>query len=127
MNHTPALAPTETLAGFAALLRDHGLTVGVAEQQAMLQAAMALGALNGARLNAAWRAIAPFAAGRNASCAVTRRALTLSASALVALRGLKMSALLRELACACPGPWHDSQPVLCSLIDTFIAFGLFAL
>ena len=29
MNHTPALAPTETLAGFAALLRDHGLaTVG---------------------------------------------------------------------------------------------------
>jgi len=58
MNHRPALAPTETLAGFAALLRDHGLTVGVAEQQAMLQAALALGALNGTRLNAAWRAIA---------------------------------------------------------------------
>jgi len=58
MNHTPALAPTETLAGFATLLRDHGLTVGVAEQQAMLQAALALGALNGDRLNAAWRAIA---------------------------------------------------------------------
>lgn len=58
MNQTPALAPSESLAGFAALLRDHGLTVGVAEQQAMLQAALALGALNGARLNAAWRAIA---------------------------------------------------------------------
>ena len=58
MNHTPALAPSESLAGFAALLRDHGLTVGVAEQRAMLQAALALGALNGTRLNAAWRAIA---------------------------------------------------------------------
>ena len=31
MNHTPALAPSESLAGFAALLREHGLTVGVAE------------------------------------------------------------------------------------------------
>ena len=58
MNHAPALAPTETLAGFAALLRDHGLSVGVAEQQTMLQAALALGALSGPRLSAAWRAIA---------------------------------------------------------------------
>jgi uncharacterized protein len=57
---TPSFAstPTETLAGFAALLRDHGLCVGVAEQQSMLEAAMQLGALNGLRLNAAWRAIA---------------------------------------------------------------------
>lgn len=58
MNTTPALAPSETLAGFAALLRDHGLSVGVAEQRAMLQAALIVGGLNGPRLNAAWRAIA---------------------------------------------------------------------
>lgn len=58
MNHAPALTPTETIAGFAALLRDHGMTVGVAEQQSMLQATVALGGLNGERLSAAWRAIA---------------------------------------------------------------------
>lgn len=53
-----AIAPSENLAGFAALLRDHGLSVGVAEQQTMLQAALALGGLDGTQLNAAWRAIA---------------------------------------------------------------------
>lgn len=58
MNLQPALPPTEALAGFAALLRDHGLTVGVAEQQAMLQAALALGGLHEAPVRAAWRAIA---------------------------------------------------------------------
>ena len=58
MNHTPALAPSETLAGFAALLRDHGLAVGVAEQRAMLQAALIVGGLQEQRLRAAWRAIA---------------------------------------------------------------------
>jgi uncharacterized protein len=58
MNNTPATPPSETLAGFAALLRDHGLSVGIAEQQAMLHAAMALGAVNEQRLHAAWRAIA---------------------------------------------------------------------
>lgn len=58
MKLTPAVAPSEALAGFAALLRDHGLAVGVAEQQAMLEAAVALGPLKGPRLNAAWRAIA---------------------------------------------------------------------
>ena len=58
MTQAPALAPSETLAGFAALLRDHGLSVGVAEQRAMLQAALIVGGLNGPRLNAAWRAIA---------------------------------------------------------------------
>ena len=35
---TDSSTPTVRLAGFAALLREHGLTVGVAEQQAMLQA-----------------------------------------------------------------------------------------
>lgn len=56
---TPMAVPAgQRLAGFAALLREHGLRVGVAEQQAMLQAAMALGALRGAALCAAWRAIA---------------------------------------------------------------------
>ncbi len=58
MNLSPALPPSETLAGFAALLRDHGLAVGVAEQQAMLQAAQRLGGLREAPVRAAWRAIA---------------------------------------------------------------------
>jgi uncharacterized protein len=58
MNTTSATAPSETLAGFAALLREHGLSVGIAEQQAMLNAAMTLGAVNEQRLHAAWRAIA---------------------------------------------------------------------
>jgi len=58
MTQAPALAPSATLAGFAALLRDHGLSVGVAEQRAMLQAALIVGGLHGPRLNAAWRAIA---------------------------------------------------------------------
>ncbi len=58
MNTTPATAPSETLAGFAALLRDHGLSVGIAEQQAMVQAALTLGAVSEQRLQAAWRAIA---------------------------------------------------------------------
>jgi uncharacterized protein len=58
MKLTPATAPSETLAGFAALLRDHGLSVGIAEQQAMMHAALTLGALNEQRLHAAWRAIA---------------------------------------------------------------------
>jgi uncharacterized protein with von Willebrand factor type A (vWA) domain len=58
MKMTPATAPSETLAGFAALLREHGLSVGIAEQQAMLSAALALGPLSEQRLQAAWRAIA---------------------------------------------------------------------
>ena len=58
MNDTPATAPSERLAGFAALLREHGLTVGVAEQQAMLQAAVRFGPLHERSLQAAWRAIA---------------------------------------------------------------------
>ncbi|MEX1165546.1 MAG: hypothetical protein WEK74_01515, partial [Hydrogenophaga sp.] len=58
MKPTPATAPSETLAGFAALLRDHGLSVGISEQQAMLDAALLLGPLKAQRLQAAWRAIA---------------------------------------------------------------------
>lgn len=58
MNTTPVTAPTERLVGFAALLREHGLAVGVAEQQAMLQAALHFGPLNEKNLQAAWRAIA---------------------------------------------------------------------
>jgi len=54
----PASTPSERLAGFAALLRDHGLTVGVAEQQAMLQAALYFGPLQEKPIQAAWRAIA---------------------------------------------------------------------
>lgn len=54
---TPA-RPLEAIAGFAALLRDHGLKVGVAEQQAFVQAALALPLERAARLDAAWRAIA---------------------------------------------------------------------
>jgi uncharacterized protein with von Willebrand factor type A (vWA) domain len=53
-----ATPPSERLASFAALLRDHGLTVGVAEQQAMLQAALRFGPLKEKPIQAAWRAIA---------------------------------------------------------------------
>jgi uncharacterized protein len=58
MNQPTATAPSETLAGFAAFLRDHGMHVGVSEQNSMLQAALAIGAVQGRKLNAAWRAIA---------------------------------------------------------------------
>jgi uncharacterized protein with von Willebrand factor type A (vWA) domain len=50
--------PLEAIAGFAALLRDHGLKVGVAEQQAMVQAAIALPLQRSAHVGDAWRAIA---------------------------------------------------------------------
>lgn len=55
---TPATAPSQRLAAFAAMLREHGLTVGVAEQQAMLQAALYFGPLKERPVQAAWRAIA---------------------------------------------------------------------
>jgi uncharacterized protein with von Willebrand factor type A (vWA) domain len=58
MSAQPATTPSERLAGFAAMLRDHGLTVGVAEQQAMLQATLHFGPLQEKPLQAAWRAIA---------------------------------------------------------------------
>ncbi|MCU0774877.1 MAG: VWA domain-containing protein [Ideonella sp.] len=55
---TPRAEPLEAIAGFAALLRDHGLAVGVAEQQAMVRAALALPIERAAHLNDAWRSIA---------------------------------------------------------------------
>lgn len=50
--------PLEAIAGFAALLRDHGLKVGVAEQQAMVRTALRLPVERSAQLDAAWRAVA---------------------------------------------------------------------
>lgn len=50
--------PLESIAGFAALLRDHGMKVGIAEQQAFVQAALRLPLERAARLDSAWRAIA---------------------------------------------------------------------
>ncbi len=50
--------PLHAIAGFAALLREHGLQVGVAEQQAFVQAALALPLQPTSGINAAWRAIA---------------------------------------------------------------------
>ena len=51
-------APLEAIAGFAALLRVHGLSVGVPEQQAFVQAALHLPIERAVSLDAAWRAIA---------------------------------------------------------------------
>ncbi len=50
--------PLESIAGFAALLRDHGLKVGVAEQQAMVTTALRVPVERALQLDAAWRAIA---------------------------------------------------------------------
>lgn len=50
--------PLERIAGFVAMLREHGMTVGVPEQQAMIRAALVWPVEEHARLNAAWRAIA---------------------------------------------------------------------
>ena len=50
--------PLESIAGFAALLREHGMKVGIAEQQAFVQAALCLPVERAARLDPAWRAIA---------------------------------------------------------------------
>jgi len=58
MTQTTHAEPLQAIAGFAALLREHGLSVGVAEQQAFVQAALALPMQRSAHLGAAWRAIA---------------------------------------------------------------------
>ena len=50
--------PLHAIAGFALHLREHGLAVGIAEQQAMVRAALALGSTASEPLRAAWRAIA---------------------------------------------------------------------
>jgi uncharacterized protein with von Willebrand factor type A (vWA) domain len=49
--------PLAAIAGFAALLREHGLQVGVAEQRAMVRAALAVPAARSRTLDPAWRAI----------------------------------------------------------------------
>lgn len=54
----PTPAPLQAIAGFVNLLRDHGLKVGVAEQQAFVQAALALPIERSRHLDAGWRAIA---------------------------------------------------------------------
>lgn len=56
MAHKPE--PVERIARFATMLREHGLTVGVPEQQAMIRAALAWPVTEYGRLNGAWRAIA---------------------------------------------------------------------
>ena len=53
-----SVTPLQTIAGFAALLRDHGMKVGVAEQQAFVRVALALPLQRCAQLDPAWRAIA---------------------------------------------------------------------
>jgi uncharacterized protein with von Willebrand factor type A (vWA) domain len=55
---TTRAAPLESIAGFAGLLRDHGLKVGVAEQQAMVTAALRVPVERSSKLDAAWRSIA---------------------------------------------------------------------
>ena len=50
--------PLQAIAGFAALLRDHGLKVGIAEQRAFVQAALAMPVERAQQLGPAWRAIA---------------------------------------------------------------------
>jgi uncharacterized protein with von Willebrand factor type A (vWA) domain len=54
----PQGGPLHAIAGFAALLRDHGLPVGVAEQQAMVRTALAVPLARLPALEAAWRAVA---------------------------------------------------------------------
>ena len=54
----PHAQPLEAIAGFAALLREHGLAVGVAEQRAMVSAVLCLPIERAAKLDAAWRSIA---------------------------------------------------------------------
>ena len=55
---TDARDPIERIAGFALTLRDHGLSIGIAEQLAMVRAAAAMPLERAASLDAAWRAIA---------------------------------------------------------------------
>lgn len=49
--------PLQAIAGFAALLREHALTVGVAEQRAMVEAALALNPADYRKVEAGWRGI----------------------------------------------------------------------
>ena len=54
----PSAQPLAAIAGFVAWLRDHGLSVGIAEQQAMVRAALAVPLWRVRTIEAAWRAIA---------------------------------------------------------------------
>lgn len=56
--NAPARSPLESIAGFAAMLRDNGFAVGIAEQQAFVRAALAIPLQRASRLDAAWRAVA---------------------------------------------------------------------
>ena len=56
--HVQAVAAAQRLASFASLLREHGLNVGVSEQQAMLDMLLRVGVTNEKPLQAAWRAMA---------------------------------------------------------------------
>ncbi len=58
MDAAPAISPLQRIGEFAALLRDHGFRVGVAEQRCMMQVAQRLGPGEPAALEAAWRSIA---------------------------------------------------------------------
>lgn len=66
MNHAKAPGSTDAaaadplaaIAGFAATLREHGFRIGIAEQQAFVQAALTLPVSSHRQLDAAWRAIA---------------------------------------------------------------------
>jgi uncharacterized protein with von Willebrand factor type A (vWA) domain len=50
--------PLEAISGFAALLREHGMKVGIAEQADFVRAALLLPVARARQLDAAWRAIA---------------------------------------------------------------------
>ncbi len=54
---TPS-SPAQSVAGFAAFLREHGFTIGIAEQAVMLEAALRLDVTSGETIDAAWRCIA---------------------------------------------------------------------
>src|SRR5882672_6409587 len=49
--------PLETIAGFAAHLRDHGFGIGIAESRAMVAAAIAVRVEDSERLRAGWRSV----------------------------------------------------------------------
>ncbi len=58
MDRVIAPGVLHAIAGFAAHLREHGLAVGIPEQQAMVDVALAIGSLKPAPLKSAWRAVA---------------------------------------------------------------------
>lgn len=58
MTGTAQAKPLHAIAGFAALLREHGFKVGIAEQQAFVQVALLQPDAQAGRIAAAWRALA---------------------------------------------------------------------